>query len=48
MENETDFLPTDKIESFPQVDSIFCVCIARHAQSSQNSKFAISQGKREE
>ena len=39
---EVDFLPADKHKNFLQDDSITLVCIARHAQSTQNNKFAIS------
>ena len=43
--DEVDFFPTDKHESFLQVDSIsLCVhvCIVMHNQSILNSKFTIS------
>ena len=37
------FLPADKHQKFLQIDAIILgVCVARHAQITQNSKFAIS------
>ena len=39
---EFDFLPADKHESVLPVDSFFCLCVARHAQSIKNNRFAIS------
>ena len=49
--SEVDFLPANKHENFLQVDSITLVyklivslrvCVARHAQSTQNNKYTIS------
>ena len=37
-----DFLHKDKHQSFLQPDTIVCVVIARHAQNTQNKKFAVS------
>ena len=44
MNDEVDFLPVDKHEMFLQIYTIvlFYVCVARHAQITQNKKFAIS------
>ena len=39
-EDEVDFLPANKHESFLQIDSL--AWVARHAQSTQNNRFAIS------
>ena len=41
-EDEVDFLPAVKHKSFLQVDNISLVCVARHSQSNQSSKFGTS------
>ena len=40
--NEVDFLPADKQKVFYKLIMSLWVCIARHVQSTQNDKFAIS------
>ena len=40
--DEVDILPADKHECFQQVDRSLWLYVARHAQSTQNNKFAIS------
>ena len=42
MGDEVDFLPANKHESFYKMIVSLWVCVSRHAQSTQNSKFAIS------
>ena len=45
LKNEVDFLPSDKHQTFLQINTLipsFYVCVARHAQITQNSKFAMS------
>ena len=42
MKKEVDFLPVDECQQFLQMIPSFWVCVARHAQISQNNKFAIS------
>ena len=42
VKNEVGFLPADKHKKFPQIVTIISVCVARHAQITQNNKFAIS------
>ena len=44
MKDELELLPaTDKLQRFLQIAIIsFKVCVARHAQITQNDKFAIS------
>ena len=42
VKNELDFLPADERQRFLQIDTIILgVCVARHAQITQNNKFAI-------
>ena len=38
VKNEVDFLPADKRQRFVQIDII--IFVSRHAQSTQNKKFA--------
>ena len=40
--DEVDFLLADKHESLLQIGSVTWVCMARHAQCTQNKKFTIS------
>ena len=41
--NEVDFLLVDKHQRFLQIDTLILgVCVARHAQITQNNKFVIS------
>ena len=40
--DEVDFLVFDKGESFYKLAVLLLLCILRHAQSTQNNKFAIS------
>ena len=42
MSDEVDFLHADKQESLLQIDSVMLMEMAKHSQSSQNSKFAMS------
>ena len=43
VKDEVGFLPADKNQSFLQIDTIILgVCVARHAQVTQNNKFSIS------
>ena len=42
MEDEVNFLPGDKHESFYKLIVSLRVCVSRHAQSTQNNKFTIS------
>ena len=39
---DVNFLSANEHKSFLQVDSILWVCLARHAESTQNNKFTIS------
>ena len=39
--DEVDFLPADKHESLLQIDTMILMGIAKHSQSSQNSKLAM-------
>ena len=39
---DVNFFPANEHKSFLQVDSILWVCLARHAESTQNNKFTIS------
>ena len=42
VQDEVDFLPTDKHQRFPQIYTIvFGVCVAKHVQITQDNKFAI-------
>ena len=45
MGDEIDFLPANKRKGFLEVDIIFLASLTRHAQSTQNNKLIISQGK---
>ena len=45
MGDEIDFLPANKRKSFLEVDIITLACLIRYAQSTQNNKLTISQGK---
>ena len=38
--HEVDFLHADKYESLIQIDTLILMGMAKHSQSSQNSKFA--------
>ena len=42
MSDEVDFLHADKHESLLQIDTMVLMGIAKHSQSSQNSKFVMS------
>ena len=42
MNDEVDFLHVDKHESMMQIDTMILMGMAKHSQSSRNSKFAIS------
>ena len=43
IEIKVDFLPADKRQRCPQIDSIiFGMCVTRHVQITQNNKFTIS------
>ena len=42
MEGEIDFLPADNIKVFYKMIVSLWLCIARHAQSTQNKRFTIS------
>ena len=42
MNDEVDFLYVDKHESMMQIDTMILMGMAKHSQSSRNSKFAIS------
>ena len=44
MNNEVDFLHTDKQKSLLQIDAMILMGMVKHSQSSQNSKFAMSLG----
>ena len=39
---EVHFLHVDKLESLPQIDTMFLMGMVKHSQSFQNSKFAMS------
>ena len=41
MTDQVYFLPADKHQRFLRIDTII-LCVARHAQITQNNKFAIS------
>ena len=42
MKDKVIFLPSDKRQIFPQIDTIIlAVCVARHAQITQNNKITI-------
>ena len=45
MGDEVDFLPANKHEGFLKLIVSLWDCLARHAQSTQNNKLTISQGK---
>ena len=40
--HEVDFLHAPKHEGFLQIDTMILMAIAKHCQSPQNSKFAMS------
>ena len=42
MNDEVDILHVDKHESMMQIDTMILMGMAKHSQSSRNSKFAIS------
>ena len=42
MSDKVDFLHADKCESLLQIDTMILVGMAKHSQSSQISKFAMS------
>ena len=42
MNDEVDFLHTDKQKSLLQIDAMILMGMVKHSQSSQNSKFAMS------
>ena len=42
VKDEAEFLPADKYESLLQTDSMILMGIAKHSQSSLNSKFTMS------
>ena len=44
MNDEVDFLHTDKQKSLLQIDAMILMGMVKHSQSSQNSKFAMSLG----
>ena len=44
MNDEVDFLHTDKQKSLLQIDAMILMGMVKHSQSSQNSKFAVSLG----
>ena len=43
MKDEVDFLPQINVKGFFKVIQSFKVCVARHAQITQNNEFAILQ-----
>ena len=44
MNDEVDFLHTDKQKSLLQIDAMILMGMVKHSQSSQNSKFPMSLG----
>ena len=48
VEDEYDFLPAEKHESFYRLIVSLWVCVARHAQGTQNNKFAILPAEKHE
>ena len=44
MNDEVDFLHTDKQKSLLQIDAMILMGMVKHSQSSQNRKFAMSLG----
>ena len=44
MNDEVDFLHTEKQKSLLQIDAMILMGMVKHSQSSQNSKFAMSLG----